>query len=63
MGRIKTKDIKTAAQTMYKKRPELFSSEFDNNRDVLKEMEAVKEKKMRNKIAGSLVRLSRRKKQ
>lgn len=59
MGRVKTKDIKTISKSIFENRRELFSADFGKNNQALKESGAITEKKMRNRIAGYLVRLSK----
>ena len=57
MGRIRTKDIKVAAKELIKRYPEKFTKNFEENKKALNELKIIDEKKMRNKIAGYIVRL------
>jgi len=58
MGRIKTKDIKKIAAELAK-RPE-FSTDFEKNKTLLKELDITDEKTTRNKIAGCIVRIKKK---
>lgn len=59
MGRIKNKEIKKAAFHLLEMAPEKFTSDFEKNKLVLNEMKVVEEKKMRNKVAGYIARVSK----
>ena len=56
MGRIKTKDIKKAGGSLFKNKPELFSNNFNTNKAAVREMKIAESKRVRNKIAGYIVR-------
>jgi small subunit ribosomal protein S17e len=60
MGRIKTKWMKTVAARLEEAHPKKFSKLFENNKDVLKDLQIFDEKKQRNKIAGALVRIKQK---
>ena len=62
MGRIKTKWIKTVADRLLEKYPERFTIDFDTNKEAIKEMKLLDSKKMRNKIAGCIVKKVKKKK-
>ena len=55
MGRIRTKIIKNMSKRLVKKYPEKFSNNFENNKKVLCEMNIMKDKPVRNKVAGYIV--------
>ncbi|MEM4330833.1 MAG: 30S ribosomal protein S17e [Candidatus Pacearchaeota archaeon] len=57
MGRIKSKAIKRTALELLEKEGNLFSEEFEKNKNLLKGL--FPSKKIRNKIAGYLVRLKK----
>ncbi len=59
MGRIKTKDIKTIGRELVEKFPDKFNINFDYNKRVLDDLKIFDSKRMRNKIAGFIVRLMR----
>ena len=56
MGNIRTKDIKDASFDLYKSDPSKFG-DFDKNKKAINEMKLGANKKMRNKIAGYIVRV------
>ena len=56
MGKIKTKMIKHSARSFLKKGLR-FSKDFEENKNILKGI--IKEKKIRNQLAGYLVRLEK----
>jgi len=60
MGRIKQQMVKRAASELFATVEE-FSEDFDKNKKLLKD--TMPSKKVRNKVAGQLVRLSRYKRQ
>ena len=55
MGNIRTKDIKDAAFDLYKSDPSKFG-DYDKNKKAINEMKLGANKRMRNKIAGYMVR-------
>jgi small subunit ribosomal protein S17e len=59
MGRIRTTEIKKAAKTLYERFPGRFTKDFEQNKQVLKEMNLIEGKRDRNKVAGYLVRVAR----
>ncbi|MAF50860.1 MAG: 30S ribosomal protein S17e [Nanoarchaeota archaeon] len=62
MGRIKTTLIKRSAQDFISKFPDLFEKDFVKNKEKLNGVSEIQSKKLRNKIAGYLTRLSKAKK-
>jgi len=56
MGRIKSKWMKTVASRLIEAHPDKFTKDFDNNKDILNDLKLFNEKRMRNKIAGTLVK-------
>ena len=61
MGRIKTREIKRIARQLVEKYPDKFSPDFETNKQVLKDLGIFTSKKMRNKVAGYIVRLMKQK--
>lgn len=60
MGRIKTTMIKNLGMKLLKKYPDKFTSDFEHNKLVLKELGIIDSKRIRNKVAGYIVRLKKR---
>ncbi len=60
MGRIKTTMIKNLGTKLLKKYPDKFTSDFEHNKIVLKDLGIIDSKKIRNKVAGYIVRLKKR---
>lgn len=58
MGRIKTKLIKRAAEDLFKKNKNMFKSSFTENKKLVDNISEIESKKIRNAIAGYLVRLT-----
>lgn len=56
MGRIKTKLIKAKTRDILEANPDTFSKDFNENKLKLAETADIRSKKMRNAIAGYLVR-------
>jgi small subunit ribosomal protein S17e len=61
MGRIKSAWIKKLGKKLVKEHPDRFTTDFETNKLVLKELNVVDSKKIRNKIAGYIVRLLKKK--
>ncbi len=57
MGRVRPKHVKRLAKDLVEEHPDRFSGDFDNNKEQLKEMDAVSSKKLRNRVAGYIVRV------
>ena len=58
MGRVKNKIIKRIARMLIKLYPDKFNEDFENNKNILKNMPELKlSKKQRNQVAGYIVRL------
>ncbi|MFB6208588.1 MAG: 30S ribosomal protein S17e [Candidatus Nanohaloarchaea archaeon] len=57
MGRVRQTYIKRLAKDMVEADPERFSEEFDENKQELKEMDEFESKKLRNRVAGYIVRV------
>ncbi len=60
VGRIKTSMIKNLGIKLLKKYPDKFTTDFEHNKQVLKELGIFDSKKIRNKVAGYIVRLKKR---
>ena len=57
MGRIKTTLIKRVAKDLFKADKSTFKSDFNENKKILGKIADIESKKLRNAIAGYLVRL------
>ena len=60
MGRIKTTMIKNLGKKLLKKYPDKFTTDFEENKKVLKELGIIDSKRIRNRVAGYIVRLKKR---
>ncbi|RLJ02881.1 MAG: 30S ribosomal protein S17e [Candidatus Aenigmatarchaeota archaeon] len=56
MGSIRTRQIKIIAKGLIRRYPELFSNDFEKNKEALAEFD-LKSKWMRNKVAGYITNL------
>ncbi|MFT4244704.1 MAG: 30S ribosomal protein S17e [Candidatus Woesearchaeota archaeon] len=59
MGRIKTRYIKVVSQKIYNMGEEKFSTNFDENKEAVKQYATIPSKKMRNSIIGYITRLKK----
>lgn len=57
MGRIKTTAIKRVTHEILEKHKEMFSDDFEHNKQTLITVCDVESKKIRNNIAGYITRL------
>ena len=62
MGQIKTRFIKSFGEELIEKYPDKFSIDFKKDKKVLNKLGVTASKKVRNKIAGYLVHIIRKKK-
>lgn len=62
MGRIKTSFIKHIARDLFEKHADKFSTDFEKNKQVMKELVDIKSKRIRNIVAGYLTALKKREK-
>ena len=60
MGRIRTKDIKNLTFGLIEAYPEKFVTDFERNKDELNQLNLIKHKRVRNKVAGYLARVVKR---
>ncbi len=58
MGRIKTRDIKRLGVELVEKYKDRFTTDFQTNKEVLKELK-IEGKQFRNKLAGYITRIMR----
>lgn len=57
MSKVRQTYIKRLAKDLVDAEPEKFSEDFDENKEVLKETEEFESKKLRNRVAGYIVRV------
>lgn len=59
MGKVRSGNIKRLARTIFELHPDLFTKDFEKNKEILNEkfMEYLPSKKVRNKVAGYIVKL------
>lgn len=57
MGRIKTKLVKALTEDIYKKYKDRFTTNFTENKEILKGLSEGISKKLRNIVAGYLTRM------
>lgn len=58
MGRIKSAMVKKTAKKLINENPELFSTDFEKNKGVLRNL--IPNKRTRNIVAGYITRLARK---
>ncbi len=59
MGRVRQTYIKRLAKDLVDADPDRFSEDFDENKEELKETEEFESKKLRNRVAGYIVRVKK----
>ena len=59
MGKLVSKTLRKKAEELYKLYPQKFSTDFDHNKKVLKDMNIFQSKGPRNIVAGLLVKLAK----
>ncbi|MBC5793305.1 MAG: 30S ribosomal protein S17e [Nanohaloarchaea archaeon] len=57
MGRVRPTYIKRLAKDLVEADPESFSEEFEENKEELNDKADFKSKKLRNRVAGYIVRV------
>lgn len=57
MGSIRPRYIKNAAKNLLSLYPDTFTDDFESNKRLVEQLTDVQSKKVRNRIAGYLVRL------
>jgi small subunit ribosomal protein S17e len=60
MGKIRTTMIKGLAREFIVKYPNKFTTSFEENKQLLKELGVFPSKRNRNKVAGYIVRIIKR---
>lgn len=59
MGRVRQTYIKRLAKDLVEADPDRFSEDFQENKEELKETEEFESKKLRNRVAGYIVRVKK----
>jgi len=62
MGRVKPKFIKSLAEKLLEMYPDRFTENFEENKKVVAELADIPSKTVRNKVAGYITRLVKRRK-
>ncbi len=62
MGRVRPRHVKRLAKDLVEANEGKFKEDFDHNKEQLKEMDEFESKKLRNRVAGYMVRVLRNKK-
>lgn len=57
MGKVRTEMVKRISAELAEKYPRSFSQEFEQNKQFLKEIGLDVSKKLRNRIAGYIIRI------
>lgn len=60
MGRIKTSFVKHVARELFEKRPEKFSTDFEQNKKAMAELVSIESKRTRNIVAGYITSLKKK---
>ncbi|MEM4472812.1 MAG: 30S ribosomal protein S17e [Archaeoglobaceae archaeon] len=56
MGTVKPAYIKVIANELLKRYPEVFTSNFDENKKLVSQLTNIKSKTIRNRVAGYITR-------
>lgn len=62
MGRVRPRHVKRLAKDLIEENEDEFEQDFDHNKEVLKERDEFESKKLRNRVAGYMVRVLENKK-
>jgi len=57
VGKVRTKLVKRIARELLEKYPDMFTREFEHNKQVVKRLAIIPSKKLRNQIAGYITHL------
>jgi small subunit ribosomal protein S17e len=63
MSKVRQTYIKRLAQDLVDAAPDRFSEDFDENKEELRETEEFESKKLRNRVAGYIVRVVQNKRE
>ncbi|MFC2143339.1 30S ribosomal protein S17e [Candidatus Aenigmatarchaeota archaeon] len=62
MGRVRTKEIKNLAKELVDKNPDIFTEDYERNKEIITKMNIFDQKKAKYKIAGYIVRIIKKSK-
>ncbi len=62
MGRIKSTPVKNLARDIVSEHGDRFTTDFDKNKTIIKEVKKIKSKKIRNVVAGYVTKQTASKK-
>ena len=57
MGRVRTVYIKRTAKELIEKYGDMFTTDFEKNKEILNKIATFRSKRIRNKIAGAIVHM------
>lgn len=60
MGNVRTKDIKKAAFQIKNDYHDKLGADFEKNKQAVKELKLIENKRMRNRVVGYLTRVMKR---
>ena len=63
MGKVRPTYIKRTARQLIELYPDEFDVDFEKNKKIVEELTNIKSKRIRNRVAGYITRLMRRKKE
>jgi small subunit ribosomal protein S17e len=62
MGRIRTHDVKKVSFELVERYGNRLNNEFQNNKEVVEELKIANSKRVRNRSAGYVTRIAKRRK-
>lgn len=57
MGKVRTKVVKNLARKLLETYPDLFTTDFERNKQLIKELTDIKFKHLQNRVAGYVTHL------
>ena len=60
VGKVRPKAVKKIARELLEAYPDAFTTDFETNKQFIKEHVDIKAKRLRNRVAGYIVRLVKR---
>jgi len=58
LGKVRTEQVKRIAQELIKRHPNKFSTDFESNKKLIESLTRISSRKLRNRVAGYVTRLS-----
>lgn len=62
MGRVRPRYIKNLARRLLEVYPDKFTDDFENNKRIVTDLTDIQSKTVRNKVAGEITRIMKRRK-